>query len=81
MELTEPYHVDYERVIDDLLADMGDEPPPTKENGWFTIDDVADRAQGKTPMQIGMELAAMAKAGKLVKKPYHKKMHYHVKEV
>lgn len=53
----------YNELLSGILEDLGDRPAPKREEGWFTIRDLVEKAGGFSETQIRRIMKEKVKAG------------------
>jgi hypothetical protein len=68
--------INMDDVIADMLASIGDNTPPSREDGWVTLNDMLLQAKGKSVNQIRTLANRMADAGAWEKIIWNKLVYY-----
>lgn len=63
-------------LIQDLLVSLGDKKEPRAEDGWFTLRQMLDAAQGATEAQLRRSLRKGIESGTHERMVYSNTMYY-----
>ena len=72
--------VDSDQMITEILSDLGDGPTPDPEEGWRSIQEIAQQATGLSETQIRERMKKLLAEGKYEKISYRSKKYYRPKK-
>ena len=66
----------YEELVRDVAKELGDQKPPSREEGWLTILEIQEMSESLTVPMLRRKLVAMVRAGKYERIYYKTRFYY-----